>query len=351
MKKIIAILITIALIIAAVTLVKKRKQEVADAKTANEVLTTIKVYKPTIKELSQSESFLATLKAQTEPQISSKLSSFVKKIYVKEADVVKKGEVLVEIDDADIVLFIESLNASRVAIKQDLKLSYKNLKRAKALYDIGGISKESYEMAGLGVENKKARLTEVDKNIKAKKELLKYSKILSPIDGVVGDIFIKEGSLTAPAKPILNIIGDTKQLTFSYASSSPIKVGQKVIVFGFEEEISSIYQSSKNSLITAQITLQNDLKLPSGSSVDIKVIYQSKKGTAVPLNAFLHDDGTAVMIFKDGEFFKQKVTIEVADDEFAIISAEINQPVAIGSESKLSRLQALKNVKVIFDEK
>ncbi len=350
-KKIIAFLIIIAIIIAAVTLVKKRKKAVEETSTAKVMLTTIKAYKPTVEEISENENFLATLSAINQPQISSKSTGFIKKTYVKESQNVKKGELLVEIDNADIITSIESLKASQFVAKQDLSLAYKTLKRSKALYDIGGISRESYEISQLSVENKKAKLITFDKNIKAKKNLLTYTKIHAPIDGKIGTIFIKEGSLAAPSKPIMDIVGNDKRLVFSYTTNTPIKVGQKVEVNGFTEEITTLYQTSKNALSNAEVLLKNDLNLPIGSSVDISVIFKSEKGTTVPLNTLLHDDGISVMVYKDGQFIKEKVTVKVSNDSFAVITPEINLPVAIGSESKLSRLQALQNIKVVFDEK
>jgi hypothetical protein len=146
-------------------------------------------------------------------------------------------------------------------------------------------------------------------------------------------------------------VGNEKRLIFSYSQNTPIKVGQKVEVNGFDEEITSLYQTSKNALLSAQIALKNDLNLPSGASVDINIVFKSEKGIAVPINALLHDDGVSVMVFKDGQFSKQKVELKVANNKFAIISPAITEPVAIGSESKLSRLPALQNIKVVFDEK
>jgi RND family efflux transporter MFP subunit len=350
-KKIIAFLIIIAIIIAAVTLVKKRKQAVADTPTAAVMLTTVEVYKPTVKEISESETFLATLQAVNQPQISSKISGYINKIYVKESQSVKKGELLIEIDNADIISSIESLKASQNASQQELSLAYKSLKRSKALFDIGGISRESYEMAQLSVENKKAKLITFDKNIKAKENLLTYTKIHAPIDGKIGTIFIKEGSLSAPGKPILEIVGEDKRLIFSYAPNTAIKVGQKVEVNGFIEKVTSLYQTSKNALLSAEIALQNDLNLPSGTSVDIKVIFKSEKGTVVPLNALLHDDGVSVMVYKENQFYKEKVEVVVENDSFAIISPAISEPVGVGSEAKLSALPAIQNIKVVFDGK
>ena len=367
------------IIIGAITLVKKRKQAIENAPTAQVMLSSVQVYNPTIQEIRESELFLANLQALNQPQISSKLSGYLKKIYVKESDSVKKGDLLAELDLVDINAAInqqknaidvayfsyESLKANVSVAMSDLNLAKESVKRNKALYEIGGIAKEAYDSSLVMLKSKKAKLLVARKSVeskekeisslqealKVKKNQASYARILSPIDGVVGDIFIKEGSLSAPNKPILNIIGDEKRLIFSYALSSPIKVAQKVVVEGFDEEITSIYQNSKNSLSSAEIRLQNDFNLPIGSSVTIKVLFDSAKGTTVPLNALLHDEGMSVMVYKDGVFEKQKVTVIVEDDEFAVISPSISQPVAIGSESKLSSLDGLENIRVIFDEK
>lgn len=351
MKKIVAILIILLIIIGAITLVKKRKSAVENAPTAHVMKTTVQAFMPVVKDISASESFLATLQGVNEPQISSKLSGYVKKVYVDESDRVKKGDLLVELDSVEVEGAVESMKATLLSAELDLKLSLKDLKRSRALYDVGGISKDSYEKVALMVENKKAKHLLAKSNLASKENLLTYTKITSPIDGVVGTIFIKEGSLSNPGKPIVSIIGEKKQLLFSYATSTKIKVGQSVVVEGFVEVVSAIYQSSKNSLIAAEIKLKNRLDLPTGASVEIKVLLSDAKGTAVPLNALLHESGVSVMVFKDGEFKKVKVEVKVQNDEFAIITPSIKEPVAVGSEAKLSKLDSLKNTKVVFSGK
>ena len=352
MKKIVAIIIIIIIVIGAISLVKKRKSAVDNAPTASLLKTTVEAFMPIVKEISSSESFLAKLEAVNEPKISSKLSGYVKKVYVSESARVKKGDLLVELDSVEVQGSVDAIKASVLSANLDMKLSLKDLSRSRALYDVGGISKDSYEKVELMVENKKAKLLSAKSSLSAKENLLTYTKITSPIDGVVGTIFIKEGSLSSPGKPIITIIGDEKQLIFSYAAETDIKVGQSVLVGGFRESISAIYQSSKNSLMTAQIKLKNTLNLPSGASVDIKVILGSSKGTVVPLNALLHNSSdVSVMVFKDGQFVEQKVKIKLENDEFAMLTATLKEPVAVGSEAKLSRLPSLKNIKVVFNGK
>ncbi len=102
MKKIIGLLVIILIIIGAVTLVKKRKESIENAPSAKAMLSTVVVYKPKVKKISESESFLANLQAMNQPQISSKLSGYLKKIYVKESDFVKKGDLLAELDLVDV---------------------------------------------------------------------------------------------------------------------------------------------------------------------------------------------------------------------------------------------------------
>lgn len=351
LKKIITFLIIAAVIVAAVILVKKRKQAISEAPTAKVMLTSVNAYKPSIQKVLESETFLATLQSINQPQISSKSSGYITKIYVQESQNVRKGDLLVEIDDEEIRSGIEGLKANLRVAKQDLAQSQKNLQRTKALFNIGGISKESYEMAALSVQSKKATLVNITENINAKENLLTYTKIHAPIDGTIGTIFIKEGSLAAVGKPIMEIVGDQKRLIFSYTPNRVISVGQDVLVNGEIEKISTIYDVSNGALMRAEIALTQPLNLPNGASVEIQVVLKRDEGLAIPVNALLHEDAVYVMVYKDGHFSKQKVDIVAVNDTFAITSPQIKDPVAIGSESKLSKLPVLQNIKVVLDEK
>ncbi len=354
-KKIIVTLIVILLIvflgINAKALLDKRKDQIANEPLPSSESISVKVIKPKIKEIEKKGSFLAQLKAQKSIKLSTKLVGFVQKVYVKEAQKVNKGDLLVQIDPTEI---LSSINELKRAIKQQKKdkalartIYNSNLK----LYEIGGISKEMLDRSKLILESKELTVKNTQQKLLNLKHQLSYLKIKAPFDGVIDAIFLHEGDLALASKPILALSSNEKKLTFLYAQTKDNKILKDQEVYSNNEKIGyirAIYNSSENGLNVAEVTLIKEINLPLKSLLNIEVLLKKEKGCTVANDTLLHKkDGIFVMVYKDGYFKPLKVNLQVKDQKSAIISPCPTSLVAKGSEVTLAKLPAYENVKVI----
>jgi len=153
----------------------------------------------------------ATVISDNEKFITSRFMGFVKKVNVAEGDLVKKGQLLYEIDSTD----IDSKKQQALLSVQIYENQYSNVKinyqRYKRLFDKGLVSKFEVEQLELQYKNlkdmiaiSKARVTEVENQYK-------YLKIKAPNDGVIIKKSIKSGEMAIPGMPAL-ILSDISSL-------------------------------------------------------------------------------------------------------------------------------------------
>lgn len=171
--------------------------------------------------------------SQNEKIISSKMMGFITKVYFNEGDMVKKGQILYEIDATDLAYNSEIL-------RNQIKNLELNLKRYKDLLNQDLVSKFDYEQLELNLTTAKAKQSELNANFN-------YLKIKAPNSGVVVKKSIKEGEMAMPGMPHL-ILTDLDDLVIkaniSESSLKDIKIGKKVDI-----EISSQNFKNKGEIV------------------------------------------------------------------------------------------------------
>lgn len=140
-----------------------------------------------------------TLLANEEVELRPEIAGRVIGVYFAEGSRVKKGQLLIKINDRELKAQLESKQLEE-------KLAADDEKRKKGLFDINGISREEYD-----------KVVNALKMVQAEEEIIKSqiaeTEIIAPFDGVVGLRYISEGSYV-----IVN------QLTATMQDIDPIKI-------------------------------------------------------------------------------------------------------------------------------
>ena len=301
MKKIVLFIVIALLIVGGFKLIKQKKDDISNEKKAF-----VHTYKPLEikglkddKALDDFEVYSAKLEVLENPRISTKISGHVAKIFVKENQEVKKGDLLVLIDDLEykenisqIKYSLDTLKSSIEAsmtylssLKLDMQLSLKEFETNKRVYKIGGISKDKLDFSQIIYEQKKAKYDSTLKTIKSKeselesqksflnskKKLQEYYSLKSPIDGFIEEVFVDIGDLSSLNKPMISVVSKKQKLSFLFASDD-IKQNQEVFIDDKKIGIIDyINISAKNYLKEANIRLDKPLSYPINSLISIEV--------------------------------------------------------------------------------
>ena len=161
----------------------------------------------------------ATVTAEVESNISSRIMGPVASISVKEGDRVKAGQLLAVIESADISSKVDAAEAAYREAVQALKAAEQNkllaettYNRFKNLYDEKALSLQEFDK--IETQNRVAaieydRLQEMVKRAAAglaeARIFLGFTEIKAPIDGIVTGKFIDPGSMALPGMQLLNI--------------------------------------------------------------------------------------------------------------------------------------------------
>jgi len=347
MKKIILIIMVLGVGVGAALFLKSQKKEVAELPKPTIYQYNVNTSKAQTKTVKQTRHFLAQLLASKSALIASKFSADIKKIYVKENDIVKKGQILIALDDTDMKTNIASAKQQKDALVLDVANAARSLTRSQNLYKVEAISQEKYDNAVVLYKNKQASLKNLDEKIKQLYSQLKYLNITAPFAGRVGTIFVDEGNLALPGKPIVSLNSDDQKLIFSYAQTAqPIIEGQDVIVDGnIVGKIYRRYDDAKNALLVAEVKLSKALANANKSYINIDVVVAQMEGCAIPLNALLHrKNSTSIMLYKEQHFEIMPVDVILQDNQDAIIKECPSEAFATASEAKLSLLPSLGNI-------
>lgn len=195
------------------------------------------------RSISYTVSAVGSLKTLEDITISPKKAGIIQKIFIKEGDRVKKGQILVQLDDVDARLQVEMSEARVKEAEASLETDRTTLSRYQKLWETKVIPQQTYDDLRLKVKLDEARLALAKAELNLAKQNLLDHQIVSPIDGVMN---LKIAALgehvnVAPKDEILKIVQmDPLELEFYVPENlaGVIHIGSKIqfIVKAFSEE-------------------------------------------------------------------------------------------------------------------
>ena len=196
--------------------------------TVEETVETVKIESVSKQDVPQTMTYTATVQPDKRNSISSSMPNRIKKIYVEVGDYIKKGQLLVDLDAANITQQKVQLD--------NLELEYN---RAKELLAVGGASQQQFDQISTQFEAAKT----------AYDNLLENTKLLSPVTGVVTARNYDDGDMAQGAILTVMQINPVKIVINVSESEFPkVKVGMPIDiqfdVFGeetFKGKVSLIY--------------------------------------------------------------------------------------------------------------
>lgn len=245
-------------------------------------------------------------------QATAKMPGALKRVYVKNGDNVRQGQLLAEIDDA---VMLRSL----AEVEGQLKMAEDVYNRQKGLWD----QKIGTEIQYIQAKNAKES---IERSISTIKEQMSMTKIYAPTGGTADVVLLKQGQAIAPGMPLCMILNLNKlkivgNVTEAYASK--VRRGDKVQVFfpDINKEITTTVTYVSKSINPMTRTFTVECALPGGGSYSanqvavMKIVdYQSANAVVIPVNLIQSaEDGDFVLVAEktgDKQATVKKVAIE-----------------------------------------
>ncbi len=255
-----------------------------------------------------------TISANEEVELHPEVSGKIVHLNIQEGKHVRKGELLLKINDAD-------LQAQLRKLELQIKLAQEREQRQKKLLEINGVSQEDYDIA-------MNQLGTIYADVDFTKAQIDKTEIRAPFDGVIGLRKISNGAYVTP----LNVIATVQQIRpikidFSVPErySDKIKTGDQIrfTIQGLGETfIGKIYAiDPKVDLSTRTVQLRalcnnQGEKIFPGSFARVELILASMPNAIlVPTQSVVPIlKGQKVFVFKNGEAVEQIVETGIRTD-------------------------------------
>ena len=203
MKNIFKYVLTLSVAIAMVSCGGDDKKDIND----NTEAITVNV---TVREVSKNNAnpFLSTsgkVQSVNSANLSTRMMGHVDKIYVKVGDKVRKGHLLLSVNNTDLSAKLAQVNASITEANAAFANAEKDYNRFKNLFNQNSASQKELDDITAHYNMAKARL-EAAKQMKNEVQAqFSYANIRAPFNGVVSNKFINEGDMANPGMPLLEV--------------------------------------------------------------------------------------------------------------------------------------------------
>ncbi len=238
----------------------------------------------------------------------------VTQIYAQEGDVVKKGQVLAQLDNKIIVAQVD-------ALKTQLELAENLYQKQKNLWDQKIGSEVQFLQA-------KTSMEALERNIQTLNEQLEMAKIKSPINGTVQEVNIKVGQMAAAgAIPLFRVTNFSTVKVLADVSETygpKVHSGDQVIVYfpDYQTEFPSKIRFASRYINPTNRTFQIEMRL-GPSKIDYRANmmavvkindYSNKSAFSLPFNVVREGaDGKYVYVVKevDGKTIAQRQIVTI----------------------------------------
>lgn len=139
----------------------------------------------------------ASIEGQENIEIRPKIDGYIEKIFVDEGTVVKKGQALFKINAPQYEQEVITSTANIQRAMADVSAAKMAVNKVKPLVDQDIVSKFELEAAQYNLQAKEAALEQAKASLFNAKTNLGYTLVNSPVDGVVGSIPFRLGSLVS----------------------------------------------------------------------------------------------------------------------------------------------------------
>ena len=246
-----------------------------------------------------------TIEPVTSVTVGTQVSGIVNKLYVDYNSVVKKGQVIAELDKTNLISELKTAQANLTSAQSTLNYQAENFKRYATLYKKGLVSADDYENAQLTYKQAKEQVASAQETLRKAQTNLGYATITSPIDGIVLSKSVEEGQTVAASSSTPELFTIAKDLTnmqvvadIDEADIGDVADGERVTFTvdaypddQFEGVVKQVRQeaTTTNNVVTYEVVISapnRDLKLKPGLTANVTIYTAERKGgLSVPSKA------------------------------------------------------------------
>jgi RND family efflux transporter MFP subunit len=298
--------------------------------------TPVTVARAVSRQVDAVETTVGRLESTSMPALAAETSGRVVRLPVDGGSVVKKGQVLAELDGEPQRLAVASARASVDRLEALLANQQRTVNRYQELRS-QAVSESMLEEAIAQQSARQAELNDARARLAEAEYRLDRTRVRSPVDAIVERRLISVGDFVSPGMPIVTIVGRDRLravLPFPERLSGQLRPGLAVTldqparpgapVTGTITEVRPMV-GTNNRAIEVLVDLPSGSDWPPGGTLSARVVLASREGVVVPAGCVVRRPaGDVVYVLTGEKVAERKVTVGIRDAGSAEILAGVS---------------------------
>ena len=306
--------------------------------------------------LSRTLSFSGSLSPVIQSTVKSKVSGEVKMVLVREGERVTQGQVLAQIDTADLKARLDAQVAALEEARARSSIAEKNRETNLKLLQQNFISQNAFDTTHSTFEASSASVRSAEAQVRLARNAMQDAVVRAPINGILAKRMVNGGEKVGPDSPMFTVVDLTKMEIEAPAPASEIpavQIGQmasfKVDGFGervFEgrvERINPITEQGSRSITLYLSVANRDGVLKGGMFVKGYLVLDKTQASAVvPVAAVREDAGqTYVFTMEGSKLAKRNIVLGLREEQAGLV--EVKSGLKAGAQVVSARMVGLKD--------
>jgi HlyD family secretion protein len=306
-----------------------------------------------------------TVQSKVPVTVSAKITGIIEKLYADQGDRVTKGQLLAELDAAELKAKVASSRAARhraqrelsrvqadaAKARANLELAQSNYRRDLEVFKPGYISeaamdttraqlqlaKSDLAAAQAQVAAQAAQAAQAESEVKAAEALLHYTRILAPMDGLITVRKAEVGTTVPPGAPIFQMVDLDSIWVAAWIDASQLahlREGQQADIRlrsgrQYQGRVARITKEADTVTRELEVNVIFDKHpepLVVGEEAEVTIATGKMQAPAVPLAAIVsQEERTGVLVVEQGRLTFRPVTLGVDDGKRVAILAGLKE--------------------------
>lgn len=264
----------------------------------------------------------AAIKGKRDIEIRPNVSGFITELRVDEGSVVRKGQVLFVIDTVPYKAALKVAETNVEVARANAETARLTAENKRELQRRDIISEYDLQMAENSYASAKAQLAQAEAQLVNARNNDSYTRVTSPLDGVVGEIPFRVGSLVSPSSTTpLTTVSDNSEM-YVYFSMTERQVLELAAQYGADNFLKKLPEVSLKLSDGSVYPLKGEIETISGI-IDTQTGSSNMRATFANPHKLLRSGGSGVIMIpmKNNQalLVPQKATYEIQDKKFVYV--------------------------------
>lgn len=152
---------------------------------------------------------IGSIQSRVPIEAASRIAARITEIEVRAGDRVKRGQVLVKLDAAELRAQVAQAQGQLAAAQGELSRATADEKRFSALFTRGSVTASEHDAAEAAYRGAGGRVAQAQAAVAAARAGLEYATVRSPVDGVVVERVAEPGDLAMPAMSLVRLYDES----------------------------------------------------------------------------------------------------------------------------------------------